>query len=288
MNKRQAFRGVLLALASAVLAGNAAFSQQKYRFQENSAVGDVSVSENTMEMTLDVKVTANGQELPPIKFLTREREKYTDEVLAVSKNQPTTVRRTYEIARGVETGPDGMQKPKVSTLQGKVITIRVEGDKVTLAPAKGKLAPEDEKAVVDEFKQPDSPFFPDREVAPGEEWTVDPKVVAQTLNGIDKGEVKGKFEDVVPYGGRQCARIAIDISVQGQPGGVPVPMTMKGTGKGYYALDFMRPLDLEMSGPITMKGDTEQNGVKLQFDGEGTLVKKDTRRWVKVAGRPVR
>jgi hypothetical protein len=164
----------------------------------------------------------------------------------------------------------------------------VEGSKVTITPARGKVAPEDEKGIVEEFQQSGSPFFPEREVAPGEEWSVDPKIVAQALKGINKGEVKGKFEEVVPYGGRQCARIGIEMSLEGQPGGVPVPMTMKGSGKGYYALDVMRPLDLELSGPITMKGDTEQNGVRLQFDGQGMLQKKETHKWVKVAGKAVR
>lgn len=288
MNRIQAFRGVLLAAAACVVYGNAAVGQQKYRLQESSAVGDVSVSESTMDMTLDVKATANGQELPGLKVVTREREKYTDEVLAVTRNRPTTVRRTYEIARGVETGPDGMQKQTVSTLQGKVVTVRVEGTKVTVTPTKGKVAPEDEKGIVGEFLQPESPFFPDRELGPGEEWAVDPRVLAQALNGASKGEAKGRFEEIVEYGGRQCARIAIEMNVEGQPAEVPVPITMKGTGKGYYALDLMRPLDLEMSGPITMKGDTEQNGVKLQFDGQGTIQIKDSHRWVKVAGKAVR
>ena len=114
----------------------------------------------------------------------------------------------------------------------------------------------------------------------------DPKQTAKLFKGIDKGEVKGKFEEAVQQGPFQCARIGMEINLQGQPEGVPVPMVFKGTGKGFFATDIRHSLDMELTGPITMKGEVKQNGVTIHFAGEGTLAQKETRRWMKLAGKP--
>jgi hypothetical protein len=288
MLHRNTLERLSLCLAAGLLAGTAALAQQKYHLNDVAAAGDLVAIEKSTDMTMNLKVTVDGQELPAFKMMNREREKYTTEILAADKNgKPTVIRRTYSVATGEETDAEGKQKAKVSSLQGKTVTIKVAAGKATVTATGGKLDPEDEKSLAEEFSGSGSPFLPNREVAPGEEWTIDPKQLPAGLVGAEKADMKGRFTDVVDRGGHPAARIHIDMDVLGKFGGSPLPLAIKGAGEALFALDFQRPLTANLDGPFTIKGEMVQDGKKLQFDGDGTLKTTQTFAWQKVAGKAV-
>jgi hypothetical protein len=289
MLKHPARRWLIPGLAAGLMAGSAALGQQKYRLRAVSTPGDLCTVDTSMDMSLMMTVNVPGsdqgdQQLP---FTERERQSYREKVLAVDQKGRSTIRRTYTIARSVTTDPYLNETTKVSSLQGKTVTIRRVGDQVTVSAEVGKLAPGDEKSLVGELSHPELEFFPDHEVAPGEEWPIDPQVMITLFPGMEKASALYRFQQVVPYAGHTCARIHVSAEVQGQAPGTTVPMTMKLSGDMYRALDLKRTVEEDDTGPVTVEGHMDQNGVRIHLSGQGMMRVKETHRWLQVNGKTV-
>ncbi len=183
--------------------------------------------------------------------------------------------------------PAGNPVDRASALQGKTLVIRRQGGKVSVTPAKIKLSPEDLQLVTTGVTYSELELLPDRPVAPGDEWTPDPKLITTRFPGFYAADIRYRFEEVVAFGGHQCARLKVSMEMSGQPRTMPVPMTVKMTGETYHALDLKRPLLTTLTGPMTLKGDRDQNGILISINGEGTMSVKETYRWQKVRGQAV-
>lgn len=280
--------GLLLTLSATQAQEPAPEPVQKYRFRNIAAAGDSRSIDDLMDMSLDLVITLEGQEVPS-KFAMRSRQTYTEQILAAVKGDATVIRRKYTVHREAETTPDGMTKVKVSSLQGKTVTLRISGRKVTVTADKGKLAPADVKKLQEKLADNDDGdgFLPDRDLAPGEEWTLAPDLVRKMFKGMEKGEVKGRFERVFNEAGRSLAEFRLDLSLEGAAGGSPIPITMKGTGAAFFDLKLKRELGTRFGGPISLEGDVEQEGRKLRIVGSGLMDARQSVRWLKVAGKPV-
>ena len=64
-------------------------------------------------------------------------------------------------------------------------------------------------------------------------------------------------------------------------------MDVKLAGDLYLTTDRGRTLSAVVSGPVTMKGDVVQDGQKGFMEATGTMKVGETRRWLKLAGKPV-
>jgi hypothetical protein len=222
----------------------------------------------------------------------RERNTYTELVLAMDATGPSAFRRTYTAARSQEAFGEDRPEVKVSSVQGKTVTVKRAGGKVTVTAAKGKLSAEDLRELRDELdpKKPKDPdFFPEREVSVGDEWDVDPKLLTQSLEGSERAAAKMKFVEVIEYAGHRCARFEVSVEVEGAfgTGEQKVPMTMGLSGETYYAIALERFLHTRVAGPVTFRGEIVQNGVAVTMEGVGTMQMTETNRWIKVAGKPV-
>jgi hypothetical protein len=212
---------------------------------------------------------------------------YQEKVIAADARGPSAIQRTYTVARGVFTDATGQEHRRASSLQGKTVVIRRQGDEVKVTTALGKLAPEDRKSLLDAVDHTDMDFLPDHEVSPGDEWTVDPKSMVKMLEGFDKADIKCRFQEVAAHAGYQCAHIQITMDLSGAPADAPGPIAMKLTGDLYQPLDLKRSLGVDLSGPVTLTARQAQNGVTLFFSGEGTMRIKEIRHWRKVNGKPI-
>lgn len=258
---------------------------QKYRLRELSAAGDVSVNENTSGMELDFSVSVDDRQVRSATA-SRTREQYTENILGERKDV-TTFRRAYSAHRSSEIGPDGKLVTQVSSLQGKTLTLRIADGKPSITAASARTLAEDRKKLLSDLSDR-SPFFPDRELGPGDEWTPEWAKFADSFKGADKVVAKARFADVVEWGGHRCARITLEMELHGKPNGAPFTMEMKATGTAYYALDIQRGLQFELSGPATLSGDLPiGNGQTGKVEGTGYLFMKMTTRWQKIAGKPV-
>jgi hypothetical protein len=75
------------------------------------------------------------------------------------------------------------------------------------------------------------------------------------------------------------------VEASGKVEDVPVPMTMLLSGNLYHALPISRTLSMDLSGKVSLKGETQQDGARLTLAGEGPMTMKLTTRWLKVAGK---
>jgi hypothetical protein len=282
MNTRlfAASMAVLLALLAA---GTGALGGQAYRLKDGSAAGDVYTSDDTQQMDMNITAIAEGIEVPDLKFSMREREKYTETSL-YERGQDWSIRRTYSIKRSFETTPDLEQKNEVSSLQGMTVTITSKAGKITITPAKGKLAAKDRQELLEELNDPEEmEFYPDRPVAVGEEWTITPR----KLGPFTKAEVKARFEEVIQFAGLRCARVSVAMTGELQAADFPGTATVEVKGSVYHALDLHRDVAYTMAGPFKIEGKQEQDGRTIEMRGTGTAAMKLTRVWLKVAGKPV-
>jgi hypothetical protein len=287
MQQRSTGRWLTVGLAAVTILAAGAGAQQKYRLRSVEQVGDLSRFESAMEMSIDMKLRAGDQPVPGLKFGNREVETYSEEILSVDPKGPSGLRRVYSVSRSTETDPTGVAKEKVSSLQGKTVAIRRRGGKVVVTSTPGKLAPEDQKPLLDDLDNDEAALFPNRDVAPGDEWTVDPRMAARIFDGVETAAVRCRFEEVTEYAGHQCARLRLAIDLVGHLEGMPGLLTMKLAGDGYYALDLERPLALDLAGTFTMEGKSTENGTTVVYTGDGTFRAKETTQWLKIGGKPI-
>lgn len=265
-------------------------SAKTYRLRDTSDVGDRLAVDSTFELNIQLRGTANGQNVPPFDVFQREHEAYVESILAVDPSKTAVaIRRTYSLARSAESIFGGEVKTNRSALQGKTVTLTRKADKVTVAADKGNLEPDQ----ADRFREdvesaPDRTLFPDREVAPGDEWPLDPRIFLRaSLEGIDKAVVKAKFMDIVNYSGHPCARVEISLDSTFRLPDAPIEISIAARGEIYHALDLQRTLSVFMNGPVKAKGQDFRQGLTVYFTGDGSMESKDSYRWTQVAGKPV-
>lgn len=277
-----------VSLAALVVLGTASVRAQeppKYLLKESVAAGDVSEVETEFGMAMDTKAVFQGKTAPAISISSRERQKYREEVLAAGSKGPSALRRTYSIAREAEKTPEG-QKVRVLSLQGKTVVLKKAGSKTAVTVNKGKLSAEDRRELLDDLNTAEGQFFADRPVAIGEEWEVDAARLASSFGDFGKDSrvaARGRLEEIVERHGIQCARVSIQLQVEGQPSAEPYRMSMDFRGELLHALDLQRTLSVQAAGPVTLRG--KQDGI--QITGEGNAEFRWTHRPVKVAGKPV-
>ncbi len=288
----------LLSIAGVVLLGSSLLSSgvraqdepRKYDLKENVfRAGDAYAREQviTMEMAVELREEGAPVALPGFTMVNRGREAFTDAVLKVDATGPTELRRIYQVAREAETGVPG-QPDKVTTLprQGKTLTFRRAGTKVTVTPSKGTLPAAELKKLREEWgDNSDVKFFPEKPVAVGEEWTVTSKPGEALAKGMDKLVAKGKLEEIVMFQGRECAKISVNVEMSGKAG--ELPMTISASGAVYHDLERQSSLSVDISGPASMSGKLKQNAGVIEMMGTGTFSLKETVRWSRVAGKPI-
>src|SRR5437660_1591436 len=130
MLKHPALCWLIPGLAAVLMAGSAALGQQKYRLHGVSTPGDLCTVDSSTDLSLmlTINVPNNGQGDQQLPFSERQRACYREKVLAVDQKGVSALRRTYTVARSVATDPYLNKTTKVSSLQGKTVTVRRVGD----------------------------------------------------------------------------------------------------------------------------------------------------------------
>jgi hypothetical protein len=281
---------LLAALAAAPAAPQA--EGKKVRLKSVHAPGDVSVVDYRLVNTISLEVSPPIPNLPTRENERQTRQQYREEILGPAAGSGArTVRRSYTSHRETEQDPSGNPKTTVSSLQGKTVTVRWKGKDPVVTVAKGTLRPADRKELVEALREDgvEAPFFPDRPIGPGDEWSPDEKDLRKEFKGLVKGEVACWFEEETEHQGHPCARIGMTLRLEGKIPGGSGTMTMDLEGEILYALDLQRILRERISGPVTTRFDhTGPDGVPRVMNGSGSMETVTTYRWIKVAGKPVK
>ena len=271
-----------------ILLASAAFAQQqqKYRLRDEVARGDVSVVDSSFEMTLNLNLAIPEQDPHQLRFGTRSRERYTEEVLAVAKGSPTALRRKYTVKSSREE--DALEGPTTTTsaLQGKTVVIRLRNGKAAITGVQN-LTEDEREELTDAIVPDNTSGWPKQPLAIGQEWEVDDDE-ASAMFGLPPGQgsLKCRFAGVVNYGGHRAAKIGLTAVLKMEDTDLG-EMTVRMTGNAYQALQFHRGLGFEASGPVTVTGETEENGMKIAITGTGTMKGKITSRWTRIGGKPI-
>ena len=242
MNRYSHWRNVGCCLATCALLVTAASAQDKVHLQSGHGVGDVSDNESLMEMSLNMKVTADGQPVPDMNSGSRAREKYQEKELAVGDDgKPSAMQRVYSMDHELDSETGKPDKVVTASLEGKTVTVQRDGDKVTVTADEGKISDKDCKDLMNALSPSFDEIYPDHDLAVGDEWTVDSAALSRSFGGSDKANFKGKLLEVVDYEGHQCAHLQIVLSLLTPLEGSKDMMTMKLSGDLYHALDIQRP-----------------------------------------------
>jgi len=281
------------------LAGLAAGAQdeepvKKYLLKETAPlVGDVTVIERNEDETLEVYATPRGAEaqIPePTKSGRHLRERYTETVLALDKEgQISQLQRLYSAAR-MQLTAGSLDPPKNLVLgrQGKTVTLKRVNGKTLVTVANGKLSAAETKELALELDRAGGlNLFPDQEVSPDDEWDVEEARVIRAF-GMEHGTLKVHFIEVKPFRGHPCARLSLDLQLEGKTAKGPISWNLEGTY--YFAVDIQRTLYAKYSGPVSTMGVGKAEGHLADLAGEGIgeiTVSRNLMKKGKLAPKPV-
>ncbi len=246
----------------------------------------MSVVDSSFEMTLNLNLAIPEQDPHQLRFTSTSRERYTEEVLAVAKGAPTALRRKYTVKNSREEDATEGPTTTTSALQGKTVVIRLRNGKVAITGVKNLT--EDEREELTEAIVPDTTSgWPKQPLAIGQEWEVD-DAEASAMFGLPPGQgsLKCRFTGVVNYGGHRAAKIGLTAVMKMDDPDIG-EMTVRMRGNAYHALQLNRGLGFEASGPVTVQGETEEDGMKIAVTGTGTIKGKITNRWTRIGGKPI-
>jgi len=277
---------LLLSLTGLVAGAQDEETTQKYLLKETPPlVGEVTAIEHSENQTLEIYATPRGMEaqIPePTKSGRHLRERYTDTVLALDKDGLIMqLKRTYTVARTLQTA-GALDPPKtlIHGRQGKTVTLKRVGTKTAVTVANGKLSAAETKELAQQLDQAGGlNLLPDHEVSPDDEWEVEEARVVKAF-GMEHGTLKVHFIEVKPFRGHPCARLSLDLQLEGKTAKGPISWNLEGTH--FFALDLQRTLYAKYTGPVSTMGVGRAEGQIADLAGEGigeitlsrTLVKK--------------
>lgn len=191
------------------------------------------------------------------------------------------VRQTFLVDQIEQADPkSGDTVTKGGPLQGKTVYLRHHGKTIVVNVASGKLpdslAKELRTSLLNEERSP--PMFPHREVSPGVEWNVDPRGFSTILGFLKLRSMHARLEDVGPFAGHPCARIAIALTaVETTPFG---PSRYNLRGELQHAIDIQHDLSLTLDGEITATSRSKTpRGVSVPVEGHGSYETRITATW---------
>lgn len=277
-------------------------AQQEISLRDEAAVNDRAYVSSESDMDVQLRVKTPDGELPPLRTTYRRVEQYTERVLAVEVDEPTAVRRFYQLVRTAGRTGAGPLEVSKDPLTGAQIVLRRLASVTSLQVEKGRLSPELQEELRGEWTSDQFTFFPEHAVSPGEEWSPQ-----EATDGSQKGvlirNMKARLLEVTDLRGHRVARIAVrgdmefsDPGGEGQPARPQgetaqeqkKPYTVNVSGDYYHALDINRPLSAHVSGPVELEEQIQEGDTTFTARGAGSFRFKIDYTWLEVAGRAIR
>ncbi len=233
--------------------------------------GDVDDGEETMDMTMNIKVTVEGQ-AHDMTVAQSEDKKTKVEVQA--SNDEFVTKEKLTVVSDIQTETKPMKPPGTPTptaISGKSYVLEAKGADVTITDDKGAAVPEDEAKLVKKAANHFGKADPMDAVLKGQKFVVGQKVSipADKLAGMfgdDDAKTtlsSASFTLTKNEGGIATLDVEMTMNVDQGPMSMSIPM--KGTGRVEIATG--HSLELSMEGPITVKGQDP----KMPMEGSGTV-----------------
>lgn len=189
---------------------------------KKEASGDRTKTVSTEAGDVRFKLEVMGQELDKGEKKT-VRHTFTEEIIEkpAGSKKPTKLTRAYEVAGYTKDG-----KRTTHDYQGKTVLIEKKGEKYVFTANDAEIAGDDAEELESEFnKKDDVPLededlMPDKPVAVGGTWTVDPKKITAAFESggpftLDAGKTKvtGKLVKVYEKAGKRFGVIELAMTL---------------------------------------------------------------------------
>lgn len=239
------------------------------------AAGDRWASDEEASFNAKVKILADGKPLRTIEQTRRLVEKSELTVLAVDGEKIAAVRARYapECSEVKETAGAAAPEKKMPGYAGQTVTVRRQPRGEPSIESAAPLSDEERKRLA-KLVEPDAGFHPKKPVKPGDRWVADNTALARAFElGSDDGvTMRLRLKGVCDHEGRRAAEVDAAIVIYKKEQFLKITLDLEGTL--VLDLETGAPLLVDVRGPITVTGETEQQGpdgraVKLTADGSG-------------------
>jgi hypothetical protein len=264
-------------IAAALVCAVTTVSAQEVKFSAwKPRVGDVTESTSKMDMNAIMKIAMGGQEVGAQKIERKETETKTETFLAVKDNLVTKLRAQFGDCKSEDGMPDGGTRVKTSPLSGKTFIVEKQGDKFVFTDEKGGALEEVvAAALAKEYKNfgetnPMVKWLTSKSFKIGDKVEAPKEVMAHMMKDEKLGDSRFSFviKEVRDIGGVQCAVLDATLILAGEPE-PGMKLAMDVSGEMFVALAHAEPISVKLTGPLTIGGELDQEGMKFQLDGTG-------------------
>jgi hypothetical protein len=259
------------------------------RLSEATQAGDVAdvTEEFSMNATAQARTDfAETKEMPLTNTIERQ---YRVRVLAADvKGNPTAQQFVVTREREAAQIPGRKKVSRVSSTEGKTVTVKRAGRKTVVTVDHGSLSAKDKADFAETVAVTGDAPFPDYALGIGEEWSMETRRFVREFGGDSASTLTGKIVDVVQKYGHPCAHAKLNMEFTGHRKQEELEISMKLSGDLYFATDLKRIVAVTLTGPVTITGEIVISGVQVALAGDGNAKLNFVTKWVRVGGRAVK
>jgi hypothetical protein len=280
-----AARPAASAPAAASVAPIAPVADKQVRFIQHAPRKDQVIGEQSVsDMSMSITIKKGDKVLQEMAMRQGETENKKVTILAATDLVVTSVRCEYLDKSTIGGAGADKEKKKASVVSGKTYLVTAKNGKIEVVNATGRPVSKKERSEVekdnDQLGKPNktATLLPDRPIAVGETLTPPTSVIRSLMNtGDDSMEFKDVSLTLKAIEGSGSARagvFALSMRADGssKKGDPPVQMALAGTLK--ILVDSTLPLEVNLSGPISMAID--QKGTSISATGQASISVKAT------------
>jgi hypothetical protein len=260
-----------LLLALAAVCCPAARAQDKVTIKPNLKANEGWNMTQQTDMTMNMKITANGQE-QPVDQKVKMDLKAVMTPLEVKDGLATKSKIKFGDDAKISLTMAGRSQDVPFPMAGKELTVTKKADgSVEVEPA-GVVDPKTQSMLSD-MTDAASAFYPDKPVGVGDKWEVPGDKVAKMFQ-MEKG-AKGTIECTLTglkeQGGKKVAEVALKGNASGKMQG-QLDVTLDLAGPMVLDLDSGQVLSQNMKANMTMKGaQAAGGGQNVTINGSGVI-----------------
>ena len=243
-------------------------------------VGAKRTEDAKNEIEVQIEAKRAGRVIHSGAFKKNEREKKRVEVLAANDTAVTKVKVTYLEKFDAEAEGKAALKRKPSPVSGKSYTVEAVNGSVEVHSDSGGSVPSKEKKIVaDDFKDLGKPdkftsFIQSRPLLDGEKLLVTADIVREMFGSKDGDEMSVDsatftFRGTRTEGPLTYGTFDVSFKLTASPKDQDLGMVMDLEGKVTVDTATSWPIEMNLKGPLTMKGKSDKAGVEL--DGKGSM-----------------
>lgn len=247
--------------------------------------GDTVLVERTIATDLTRDSTQSGVRVSLVRDQATNRYVYLQTILEVwPTGRPKTIRRTYRVATITRPVPGRTVAPVVKTLQGKTVTV-TNSNGIAEVHAPQGLDPDDVESLDQALNEDFERIALVGVHKLGDTWQPIPRVdLVIVINATCTG--LARFDSMVDYGGRRCARIHLDSKVAGVSEN-GAELVKDGPTVVIWAPDLRRTLAATTKGSLKLHLITRQGADIVDVNSVGSMQVDRKMTWLKVDGKTV-